>query len=268
MNIKTLSSIVALASLAIINLSPAWAASTRAEVQALREEVVQLREGQEKIQADLAEIKKLLESGNRAAAAPAAPGFAPRDLALGDAPIKGSATAPVTLVEFSDYQCPFCKRHATTVFPELLKQYGDSGQVRFVMFEMPIENIHPRAMAASQAALCAGDQGQYWAMHDQLFNDQRALADADLKGYAATIGLDTAAFNACLDANRYTDLITAHQKEAASMGISGTPSFVVGLTDAKDPGTVHLSKYIRGAQPLPAFQAAIDELLKEAADSD
>jgi len=263
MKIKELYSIVAVVALATIAAPSCWAASTREEVQALREEVAQLRAGQEKMQADLAEIKKLLEAGNRPAAA-AAPAFAPRDLVLGDAPFKGGADAVVTVVEYSDYQCPFCKRHATTVFPELIKLYGDSGRVRFVMREMPIVNIHPRAMAASQAALCANDQGKYWAMHDQLFLDQRALADADLKAHAATIGLDTTAFGACFDTQRHGGTIAEHQKEAASMGIAGTPSFVIGLTDAKDPGTVHLTKYIRGAQALPAFQAAIDELLKEA----
>lgn len=264
MQLKTLCVTLTVASLCAASF-PTPAASTREEVQALRAEIAELKAGQVKMQSELAEIRKLLEAGNRPSAAPAAQAFQPREYELGEAPpMLGDASAAVTVVEFSDYQCPFCKRHANTVLPELVKQYGDTGKARFVMREFPIENIHPHAFAASQAALCAAEQGQYWAMHDQLFEDQRALADVDLKAHAVTIGLDATAFNACLDGERHSDRIRQHQQDAASMGISGTPSFVLGLTDRDNPGKVHLSKIIRGAQPLPAFQAAIDELLEQA----
>ena len=264
MKSKKIASLICMVALCITTL-PVQAASTRDEVKALREEVAELKAGQDTMQSELAEIKKLLEAGNRPSA-PTAAAFKPRDFELGDVAFKGAPGAAVTVVEFSDYQCPYCKRHATSVFPQLLEQYGD--QVRFTMREFPIENLHPRAFSASRAALCAGEQDAYWAMHDRMFADQRALDDAGLKASAAAIGLDQAAFDACYDSDRYTDLIREHQREAGSMGISGTPSFVIGLTDADDPNLVHLSKFIRGAQPLTAFQAAIDDLLEEAADSD
>lgn len=264
MNFRT----IALTSLALALALPAaaQAASTRDEVKALREEVAALKAGQEQIQKDLAEVVKLLERG---AAAPRPPGqqpFRERDIDVGGSPYLGQSDATVTVVEFSDYQCPYCKRHATTVMRELVEQYAESGQVKFVMREFPIENIHPRALAASQAALCAADQGRYWEMHDLIFADQRALADAQLKAHAATLGLDQQQFDACYDGGSYTERIRAHQAEAASMGITGTPSFVLGITDADNPDKVRLTRFIRGAQPRAAFEAAIEELLKEAAD--
>jgi len=238
------------------------AASTSSELKALREEVQALREGQQDMQKELEEIKKLLQQGARAA--PGQQAFKPTDLKVGNSPTMGFADAPVTLVEFSDYQCPFCKRHADTVMPDLLKQYVETGRVRFVMREFPIENIHPRAMDASKAALCARDQGKYWEMSGLLFANQKALALDELKAHAVTLGLDMDAFNACLESDRHLAEIRAAQGEAQKMGISGTPSFVIGLTDKKDPNTVHLTKFVRGAQALPVFQQNLDELLKEA----
>jgi protein-disulfide isomerase len=242
------------------------AASTSSELKALQEEVHALREGQRKMQKDLADIKKLLEQGARAA--PGQQAFKPADFVVGESPTRGAADAPVTLVEFSDYQCPFCKRHATDVMPEIVKQYVDSGKVRIVMREMPIESIHPLALAASNAALCAREQGQYWAMHDLLFANQKSLQPADLKAHAVTLGLDTAAFDACLDENRFADEIKAGQAEGQKLGISGTPSFVAGLTDPQDSNKVRLTKFVRGAQPLANFQQVLDGLLKEAAEKD
>jgi protein-disulfide isomerase len=154
-----------------------------------------LRQGQEQIQKDLAEIKRLLQQGSRAARQRP---FQPADFVVGSSPTIGSADAPVTLVEFSDYQCPFCKRHATTVMPQLIKDYVDTGKVRFVMRELPIENLHPRAVAAAEAALCAGDQGKYWEMSEALFNDQKANTDENFQAMAGGLELDVPAFTECM----------------------------------------------------------------------
>ncbi len=176
-------------------------ASTSEDLQTLKESVETLQEGQQQMQKDLEEIKKLLQQGARTA--PARQAFKPTDMQLGDVNYKGQQDAPVTLVEFSDYQCPFCKRHATTVMPALLESYVDSGKVRYVMREYPIENLHRRAVAASKAALCAGDQGDYWGMHDALFNDQRANTDENFQEFAAQLGLDAAAFSDCPGDDRH-----------------------------------------------------------------
>jgi protein-disulfide isomerase len=132
------------------------------------------------------------------------------------------------------------------------------------MREFPIPNLHPRAEAASEAALCAGEQDNYWGMHDALFNDQRATSDEDFQRFAGELGLDVEAFAGCLAEDRYLDQIRSDQVEGQKLGISGTPSFVLGLTDPDDPQTVHLTRFIRGAQPLPTFTAAIDGLLNAA----
>ena len=243
-------------------------AIAKSKTEQLREEVQELKEGQEQIQKDLEEIKKLLKQGTRGAAA-AKPAFKPTDMKLmANVPTKGESTAPITLVEFSDYHCPYCARHAKTVMTQLQENYIETGKLRFVMRENPIPTLHPRAQAASVAVLCAGDQGNYWGMHDALFNDQKAKTDDAFKAMAETIGLDAAAFDTCLSSNKFDAQIKADKAEGQKLGISGTPSFVMGFTDPDDPNVVHLTKFIRGAQPYTSFSASIDELLKsvEAAD--
>lgn len=229
---------------------------------ALEEEIQALKQGQQQIQKDLEEIKQLLKQGARAA--PGKQAFKPTDSKLGDVAYQGENTATVTLIEFSDYHCPYCKRHANTVMTQLAESYIDSGQLRFVMREYPIPNLHPRAEAASMAALCAGDQDNYWGMHDALFNDQKAKTDEAFQAMADTLGLDLVAFSKCLTDKKFDQQIKADQAEGQKLGITGTPSFVLGLTDPDDPDTVHLTKFIRGAQSLATFSAAIDELLKTA----
>ncbi len=245
----------------MLSVSGAMAKDKNAELKA---EIEALKQGQEQIQKDLEEIKKLLQQGARPARGQQA--FNPTDITLGEVAYKGEKTAPVTLIEFSDYDCPFCKRHAQTVMPELIKNYVDTGKVRFVMREYPIPNLHPRAEAAAVAVLCAGDQGQYWGMHDAMFADQKANKDEDFKAMANTLGLDSAAFDTCYASGKFDAQIKADIAEGQKLGISGTPSFVVGLTDPKDPNKVHLTKFIRGAQPYTSFAANIDELLKGAED--
>jgi len=240
-----------------VSASNVLAKSRTAEMQ---EDIQELKNGQEQIQKELEEIKKLLQQGNRAA--PGRTTFKPTDMKLGDVPTMGEDTAPVTLVEFSDYHCPYCKRHATTVMKQLQENYIDTGKLRFVMREYPIPNLHPRAKAAAVAVLCAGDQGDYWGMHDALFNDQKAKTDEAFKAMAESIGLDLAAFSTCLASDKFDAQIKADQAEGQKLGISGTPSFVMGLTDPKDSSIVHLTKFIRGAQPYTSFASAIDELLK------
>jgi len=233
------------------------------DLKALQEDVKALQKGQVQIQKDLEEIKKLLQQG--AKAAPAKRAFTPVDIQLGNPAYLGNNDAPVTLIEFSDYHCPYCKRHATTVMPVLTDKYINTGKVRFVMREYPIDRLHPRATAASEAVLCAGDQDKYWDMHDSLFRDQKATSDEAIRQQAADIGLDMSAYDACISSDKFMAQIKADIAEGQKLGVSGTPSFVLGLTDPQDPSKVHLTKFIRGAQSQQAFTAAIEELLKTAA---
>ena len=145
----------------------AWSASTKEEIKALSAQV-------EAMQKDLAEIKTLIKD-IKVAPAPraAAPAFREQVVSIGNAPVKGKANATVTLMEFSDYQCPFCARHYREVMPTLISEYVDTGKLKFVMREKPIPSLHRNAMDASMAALCAGDQGKYWEMHNSLFDNQK-----------------------------------------------------------------------------------------------
>jgi protein-disulfide isomerase len=249
---------------AFLLLSGPALAKTSDEIKALKEEVAAMREGQEEMQKDLDEIKKLLQQGARPAPAPSANAFTPKTIELGSASSRGEADAPVTLIEYSDYDCPFCKRHAETVMPALIEDYVNTGKLRFIMREYPIDRLHPRATAASEAVLCAGDQGGYWGMHDAMFADQKANTDEDFQKMVADLGLDVDAFKACVEGDKFAEQIRSDIAEGQGLGVSGTPSFVVGLTDPEDSNKVNLTKFIRGAQPLPAFQSAIDELVKTA----
>ena len=241
------------ASMLLFSLS-AWSDSTK-------EEVLQLRKQVTEIQKDLAEIKKLLEQGARAPA-PAAAGFRAQTISIGTSPIKGKVDAPVTVVEYSDYQCPYCARHYRNVMPILQEEYIDTGKLRFVMRENPLSSIHKNATNASIAALCAGDQGKYWEMHDLLFENQKELGVDNLKSFAGTIGLDTASFNECLDSKKYAEQIRKDMASGSKLGMGGTPGFFIGLTDLSEPDKVELSVYIRGAGSIDKFRASIDDLLE------
>ncbi len=238
-------------------------ASSEDDIKTLEGEIKVLQKGQEQIHKDLAEIKKLLQQG--AKAAPAKPSFQPKDLVVGESAILGKPDAPVTMFSYSDFQCPYCRRHATTVMTDIFKEYVDNGKLRIVMREFPIPNLHPRAFAAAQAAVCAHTQGKYEEMHDLIFVNQKALSDEELKAHAQSLELDSSAFEACFADEEVTNGIRADIREGRSMGISGTPSFVVGLTDPDDSNKVRVTRYIRGAQAFPAFKGAIDDQLESAA---
>lgn len=251
--------------LASLGASSPTLAGTRDDVKALQAEVEQLRGDLQALQKEVAELKK---APPRPAAAPAPAPFEPKDIEVGDSPSLGGASAPVTLFAYSDYQCPFCSRHATTVLPRLVNDYVDSGKLRIVMREYPIEAIHPRAFAASLAAHCAGQQGKYWEMHDLIFANQRNLSDDDLKAHSTTLGLDESAFEGCLASDEASEQIRSEIKEAYGLGISGTPSFVAGLSTSEDGNSVHVTEYIRGAQAFERFQAVIDRLLEQSAEGE
>ena len=248
---KTVISFVAL-SLLMFSIS-AWPASTK-------EEIIELKSQVSEMQKDLAEIKKMLEEGARAPA-PQQAGFRPQTVNIGDSPYKGEADAPVTLIEYSDYDCPFCARHFRDVMPILQEEYIDTGKVKFVMRENPLTSLHRNAMDAAMAALCAKDQGKYWEMHDVLFANQKKLDAANLKTYAADIGLDIGAFNECLDSKAKEKIVQADLASGAKLGMRGTPGFFFGRTDPADPDKVNLTVQIRGAQGIDQFRATIDDLL-------
>ena len=162
------------------------------------------------------------------------------------APSKGTGNAPVKIVKFEDFECPFCKTVQPTL-TELLKKYD--GKVRLVHKDLPLEAIHPQATLAAEAARCAGDQGKFWEYHDTLYGKAPKLGAGDLKSYAKEIGLNTAAFDQCLESGTHKNVVQKDLAEGAKLGLTGTPSFFIN------------GREISGAQPLEAFSAIIDEEL-------
>ena len=161
----------------------------------IEEEIKTLREDMTAVKKDIAEIKRLLQSAMQGQG----PTKTTAEVSLADRPALGSENAPVTMVEFSDYQCPFCRRFATTVFQTIKREYIDTGQVRYVFRDFPLSNIHPQAMKAHEGAHCAREQNKYWEMHDLLFQDQKKLPSQDMSEFAEQIGLDVDTFEECLE---------------------------------------------------------------------
>ncbi len=256
---------LALAALLVAGAQPGLAQSGD-ELGALKAEIQALRAGQAAIQKDLAAIKEILVRATRGQGqARVQTKFEPQDLSIAGAPALGAADAPVTLVEFTDYQCPFCRRHFAQTMPQLVKVYIETGKLRYVMREFPIQSIHPKALKAAEAALCAGDQGRYWDMHEAFFADQRKLAPEDLKAHAEGLGLDVAGFSECLDGGRYAERVQKDLADGIKAGVRGTPTFFLGLSDPEDPTRIRATKALRGAQPYAVFKQTIEALLAESA---
>ncbi len=171
---------------------------------------------------------------------------APIEVSADDDPAVGPEDAPVLIVSFSDYQCPFCARFALETLPQILEAY--EGKVRFVFRDFP---FHTYAQKAAEAAECADDQGQFWAYHDTIFQNQSALTLDDLKKYAADLGLDTAAFDECLDLGKYEEEVQSDLQAGLGYGVGGTPTFFIN------------GRVMVGAQPFAAFQALIEEELAQ-----
>jgi len=179
-------------------------------------------------------------------------------ISLDDDPVKGDPNAPITIVEFSDFQCPFCARFHSTTFPQLEANYIDSGKVKFVYRDFPIQSIHPIAVPAAFAAECADEQGMFWEYHDIVFENQKKwqglsgpiMVDT-FEQYALDLGLNTSDFNTCFESGKYADEVTKDLQDGVSYGVTGTPGFFVGNDEL---GYVKMI----GAQPYAAFQQVIE----------
>jgi protein-disulfide isomerase len=168
----------------------------------------------------------------------------------GDDPAKGPADAPITIVEFSDFQCPYCSR----VLPTLQKLHDTYGsKVRIVFRDLPLAQMHPLAAKAAEAAACANEQGKFWEMHDKLFASQQKLQVADLKQHAVDLGLTADTFNQCLDSGKFAAEVKQDSDDGTRYGLTGTPGFFIN------------GRLLVGAQPYEAFAQVIDEELGFAA---
>ena len=162
-------------------------------------------------------------------------------------PALGPETAPVTIVEFSDFECPFCLRIHPTI-KQVMDDYD--GRVRLVFRQFPLVSLHRNAQKAAEAALCADDQGQFWEMHDAMFDNQRELDVASLKLRAAELGLDEEAFGSCLDSGEFADQVATDVAAGRALGVSGTPALFIN------------GRYLSGAQPYDVIARVIDDELQ------
>jgi protein-disulfide isomerase len=164
----------------------------------------------------------------------------------GNSPVKGAASAPIELIEFADFECPFCIQASPTV-KRVLDTYGD--RIRLVYRNFPLQN-HPHARPAAEAAQCANEQGQFWVYHDRLFAEPGKLSDSDLKQTASALGLNAPQFNKCVDDRKFQSVVETDTQAGVNAGVTGTPAFFIN------------GRLLSGAQPFDAFKRIIDEELE------
>ena len=167
-----------------------------------------------------------------------------------DDPIKGKKDAPVTIIEFSDFQCPYCEKFYSQALPSIEDKYIKTGKVKIIYRDFPL-SFHKNAQKSAEASECADEQGKFWEYHNKLFENQNSLAVDNLKQYAKDLGLDAAKFNECLDSGRMANEVQKDLNDGLSYGVSGTPSFFIN------------GVALVGAQPFAAFQQIIEQELNK-----
>lgn len=213
----------------------------RGEMKSLNNELTQIK----------AEMKKL--SSQRVAAKPAKP-----DLNLSGVFTTGSNNASIAVVEFSDYECPFCKRHHNATYGKLKKNYIDTGKVRYAMMDFPL-SFHRQAEGAAVAARCAGKQGKFWQMRDALFDAKEPLGESLYRKLADNIALKSGDFERCLKDKSMVVKVNRQMDYGSQLGVQGTPAFFIGKIEG---GKVVNPRLLSGAQAYNRFSTVIDDLLK------
>jgi len=221
------------------------------------------REQADAILNELRQIHLLLDRQNQRLALiqPSRPAAGPEKFSLNLAQAKqwhsqGKEEAPVTIIEFTDYQCPYCRRFDQSTFADIKRNYVDTGKVRFLTRDLPLE-FHPNALHAAEAARCAGDQGKFWEMREALFANSTDLSRDAIMKYAQTLSMDASSFASCLDTEKHKAEVQADLAEAVRLRVTGTPTFLVG----RSANGVLEGVRISGALPFSAFDAVIKQML-------
>ncbi len=189
-------------------------------------------------------------------------------VSLDDDPVIGSKDAPIAIVEFSDFQCGYCRLAWKETVPELLKNEIAAGKVKLVYRDFPIQSAHPSAVMAAEAAQCANEQGKFIEMHDKIFSEQQKISDStqqftiafsedDIKKWASEVGLDTSAFNSCLSSDKYLPEIEKDLQDGVNAGVTGTPTFFIGKVQN---GRLVSPVKLPGAYPYSEFQKVLNTL--------
>jgi protein-disulfide isomerase len=213
------------------------------------------RQQADEILNELRQIRYLLErQAQQAPPAPAPPATA--KLNLQGTPMLGSKDAPLTMVEFTDYQCPFCQQFHVKTFPDLKKNFIDTGKVRFYSRDLPLDALHPNAIRAAQAARCADEQGQFWKLRDIMSAHPDKLDMENLMADAEDLKMDGKAFRGCVESGKYKDVVESDVMEAMRVGADGTPSFVIGKSTPQGVD----GELLAGARPFGDFVREISKM--------
>jgi len=241
--------------------------------QALQKRIAALEAGQQAILKELQQIKALLQARPPApaAGATAASGSAASmpvpttPISIQNAAARGAAAAKVTLIEFSDFECPFCGRYSRETYAQIQREYVDTGKVRYVFRNAPIEELHPKAFGAAVAGECARAQSpeKFWELHDRMFRDQRNLTPVGLRSSADFVGLDVAAFDKCVAGDPAKAKVRQDLNDAVTFGATATPTFFLAVEEKG--GKVRALQKIVGAKPFSVFKDALDTLLSSPA---
>jgi len=231
-----------------------------AQTSDIRQEIDELKQGQQAIQKELGEIKVLLEKIAAQITRPTPSGPVVKDVefAIDGNPVKGNADAGLILVEFTDYECPFCGRYVRETFPQIQNQYIDKALIRYAVIDLPIPT-HTKAPKAAEASRCAEEQGKFWEIHELMMSKQESIGD--LSSYAASLNLDIPKFEQCLSAGKYADAVNKGIALAQKLGVNAVHSFIIGRVDLSNPGKVTGSSVIQGAMPFAIFQPELDAAL-------
>jgi protein-disulfide isomerase len=226
------------------------------EIANLKDQVAQINAQQQQILASLDELKKMMRGPGQAALKP------PPTMTVAGELYKGEPAAKVAIIEYADFQCPFCRRFDSQVYPNIRDSYINTGKLKYFHRDMPLE-FHQGAMPAARAVHCASEQGKFWEMHDSLLNDAASLTPADIDDRAGKLGMNVSALDKCISSDRFADIIKRSITEAGAMQVSGTPTFIIGTLDANG-NVMSVKKTVVGASPFESFKAAIDPLLAAA----
>ena len=223
--------------------------------QDLRLEIDSLKQSQQQILKELQEIKVILRSLQEGPATEAGNDR----LKVAGEPFKGSRSARIVVIEYSDYECSFCGKYARETFPRVDEAYIKTGKVKYYYRDLPLP-IHTHAFKAAEAAHCAGEQGRFWEMHARLFSNQNALAAGGLSQQAQALSLDLGKFDECLSSSKYAGLIRVSVAAAEKIKIDGTPAFLVGVADEAGE-KIKIVRMMLGAQSYEDMKTVLDELL-------
>lgn len=231
--------------------------TTSAQTSDIRQEIEELKQGQLSIQEELEEIKSLLERIVAPQARPSQAGPTIKNVKfdIGDNPVRGSASAKFILIEFTDYECPFCGRYVRDTLPQILSEYVDKGAIQYTVIDLPLP-MHSKAVKAAEASHCAEDQGKFWEIHELMMKKQESLGD--LFSYAATLKLDVAKFNECVGSGKYADAVKKDMALTDKLDINAVPGFIIGRVDPSNPGKITGISMIQGAVPFSNFKTEID----------